>query len=129
MENDKPFAVDGREQSRTDSRGQLYYWFCQMLVLVESGEAIKLTFRGGIPQSGAVLAWFEEHDAPIQEQGGKLSTTVQITPDNLNDLLDLSQRFSRIINGRYGVNWYKHTAPQTSGALKRLHKTLSMAWR
>ena len=100
-----------------------------MLVLVESGEAIKLTFRGGIPQSEAVLAWFEEHGAPIQEQGGKLASTVQITPENLDDLLDLHQSFSKIVAKPYTVDWYKHTVPQISRALNRLHRGLSTVWR
>lgn len=129
LENDAPFIVDDRRRGDYDARGQLFLWFCQIFALVEAPELVRLSLIGGVPQSDAVSQWYAEHGAEEQASSFNYTVEIGVTPNNLDDLPDLANRFAAIIKRRYGVPAYKYVVPRTCDSLMRFHGVLSRAWR
>jgi hypothetical protein len=129
IENDAPFIVDDRGRGDYDARGQLFLWFCQMFAFVEEADLVRLSLISGVPQSDAVSQWYAEHGADEQTSGFLYTVEIDVTPDNLDDLPDLANRFAAIIKRRYDVCAYKYVVPRTCGSLMRFHGVLSKAWR
>lgn len=124
LKRDAPFIVDGRGSGDYDARGQLFLWFCQILARVEAPDRIRLSFRGGVPQSKTVANWFEAHGAEKTNFG----TEVLLTPENVDDLSKLAQAFSAIIKTRYEVSAYKYVVPRVATSVLKLKGVLSQAW-
>lgn len=129
LENDAPFIVDDRGRGDYDARGQLFLWFCQIFAFVEDGDSVRLSLIGGVPQSDAVSQWYAEHNAEEKTSSIKSTVEINVTPDNLDNLPDLANRFAAIIKRRYGVPAYKYVVPRTRDSLIRLHGVLSAAWQ
>lgn len=129
LEKDAPFIVDDRRQGDYDARSQLFLWFCQMFAYVEGADTVRLSLIGGVPQSDAVSQWYAEHGVEEQATNFKYSVEIDVTPDNLDDLPDLANRFAAIIKRRYGVPAYKYVVPRTRDSLLRFHGVLSTVWR
>jgi hypothetical protein len=125
IEHDAPFIVDDRGKGDLDARGHLFLSFCQMFATVEDGERVRISLHGGTPQSANVTQWYVEHGADKQKSG----VNFDITPENVDDLLDLAKRFSDIIKRRYDTPAYKYVVPRVSASLIKLHDVLSSAWR
>ncbi|ARE39224.1 hypothetical protein RGUI_1083 [Rhodovulum sp. P5] len=88
-----------------------------------------MSLIGGVPQSDAVSQWYAEHEIEEQESGLNYTVEIDVTPDNLDDLPDLANRFAAIIKRRYNVPAYKYVVPRTFDSLMRFHGVLSKAWR
>lgn len=124
LEHDAPFIVDDRGEGDYDARGQLFLWFCLIFAQVEAPDRVKLTLRGGVPENGAVEAWFDDFGAARGNQGIELT----LKPDNIGDLVELEKRIGAIIKVRYKVPAYKYVVPRVVRSLKRLRKVLVAAW-
>lgn len=129
IENDVPFIVDDRSESDFDAQKQLFLWFCAMFVLVEDGDRVRLTLIGGVPSSTDVAQWFADHRADMRFRDFKHYAMFEVTPENLDDLADLAERFAAITKGRYAVPAYKYVVPRVCRSLMRLHGLLAGAWR
>lgn len=124
IDRSAPFIVDDRADRDLDARKQLFSWFCQMFTTVKAADRVQLHFRGGIPQSDAVDAWFAAHNA--ESTGGGIAFDVQ--PETLAALEDLAQAFEAIIRGRYDTPAYKYVVPRVAGSIRHLHDLLKAAW-
>jgi hypothetical protein len=121
---DLPFIVDDRTEGDTDARGQLFLWFCQIFVNVEAADRVKVSLRGGVPESAGVAAWLADHGAEQTNFG----TQILITPQNIDSLDDLISRFAAITKKPYDTRAYKFVVPRLCHSLKQLKKVLVGAW-
>lgn len=126
IENDAPFIVDDRSSGDFGADKQLFLWFCQMFVEVNSGDCIQVTMRGGLPDSADVAAWFDTIGAQDDARG----KTFEIGVGQQDALLDLADRMEAIIapGKRYPVAAYKYVCPRTAGSLRRMHSVIDKVW-
>lgn len=124
IDRNEPFIVDDRGPGDLDARKRLFLWFCQLFVTVEAVDRVKLTFRGGVPQSAGVSAWFAKHGGE-PDAGG---VTVIIRPDTVAALGDLADAFRAILARRYDTPAYKYVVPRVAASLRQLADVLDRAW-
>lgn len=120
------FIVDDRGSGDYDARHELFLWFCQIIVDTVDAETIVVTYRGDVPTSPAVAAWFEGHgavDTPFGRQ-------VTIKRGGQTDLTALAQAIAAIVasGARYPVRSWKYVCPRTAASTHRLAKVLDAAW-
>lgn len=121
---DAPFIVDDRAKGDYDAQGRLFLWFCQIQVRVETPDRVRLTFRGGTPESDAVSAWFQAHGAHYSNAG----LEVAITPANVAELEALAKTFLAITKSRYEVKAYKFVVPRVAKSVRKLRDVLGHVW-
>ncbi len=127
LDKESFFAVDGRGEGDYDARGQLFLWFCEIYVEVVDEQAVSVTLRGGVPESRAVAAWLEQHNAKQDHYGIRFS----LQRGEQDELLLLAAAFRAITQpgARYEVKAYKYVCPRAAAAIEQLRRILDGAWR
>jgi|GEM_PF-1658905 len=121
------FIIDERGAGDRDARGNLFLWFCQIGVSVVDRDKVKLSLRGGVPQSADVKKWAKSMGAAEDEN----SLEVLISAGQQNEIKELANAFRAITKpgARSSVSAYKYVCPRTAKSLDKLAEVLGAAWK
>ncbi len=129
----RAFIVDDRSDRDINSRGQLYPYFCSILVMPKSENQVNVILSGNIPQNDNLKIWLQQNNLELKQRGpheNEHDLNIVITPSNPEILNQLAKQFEKIIEPgkRYKINNYKYVCPRNANSLRRLADTLRTHW-
>jgi hypothetical protein len=129
LERGSLYIVDDRSPGDYGADRQLFLWFCLIFADVLSETAVKITLRGGIPGAAPVKTWIAKNKVALAVTSkANLSFTIQSGQES--KLVELADAIAAIVtpSKKYSVKAYKYVCPRTAGSLRRLARTLKLAW-
>jgi hypothetical protein len=120
------FIIDDRKDADQDARGDLFLWFCQIFAEVIDKDTVRITMRGGVPNSTRVKKWLSDNGA----KHSNLGVEITIRKGEERQLTRLAAAVRTIVapGARYPVPSYKYVCPRVAASLDRFQQVLSDAW-
>lgn len=129
LDKSTTFIADDRGRGDYGADRNLFLWFCSIFVDVKSESHVLIRLSGGVPWSSAIAQWAKSNNLEHRDSSHAY-VQIPISKGEEHKLTELASLVDAIVapGERYEVAAYKYVCPRTVKSLRRLAKTLALAW-